>query len=80
MGYASGEPEVRRRGIASALLAAAQGRGDGAVRLCSGEGRTGAHAFYRANGYVCDKRQLNFKKQLPACPREEDIKEESRYG
>lgn len=77
-------PQWRRRGIASALLTAAEewarGTGAEAVRLCSGEERAGAHAFYRARGYRCDKRQLNFKKQLPACPREEDDKEESRYG
>ena len=61
-------PDCRRMGAASALLAAverwAQETGAAAVRLVSGEGRTGAHAFYRAQGYSGEKRQLNFKKPV----------------
>ena len=58
----------RRRGIGRKLLAAAEDwareTGAKAVRLVSGEGRTGAHAFYRSLGYRGDKKQLNLKKQL----------------
>lgn len=58
----------RRMGIGRMLLAAAEDwareTGAKAVRLVSGEGRTGAHAFYRSLGYSGDKKQLNLKKQL----------------
>lgn len=61
-------PDFRRRGIAAALMGEmerwAVETGAAAVRLVSGESRTGAHAFYRAQGYIGDKRQLNFKKPL----------------
>lgn len=36
-----------------------------AIRLVSGEGRNKAHAFYEACGFICGKKQLNFKKELP---------------
>lgn len=62
------DPDCRRRGIGRALLTAgeawARENGASAVRLVSGEERTGAHRFYQALGYVCGKRQLNFKKTL----------------
>ena len=61
-------PAFRRRGAASALLAAvedwARQTGAEAIRLVSGESRTGAHAFYRSQGYTGEKRQLNFKKPV----------------
>lgn len=56
----------RRQGLGRALLEAAEqwAKADGAagVRLVSGEGRAGAHAFYRSCGYSDGRRQLNFKK------------------
>jgi GNAT superfamily N-acetyltransferase len=59
---------ARRRGIGRALLERAEGwareQGLHAVRLRSGEARSGAHAFYRAQGYRLVKRQLQFRKQL----------------
>lgn len=61
-------PDCRRRGIAAALMEEmerwAKETGARAVRLVSGESRAGAHAFYRAQGYTGEKRQLNFKKNL----------------
>lgn len=60
------DPDCRRLGIGQALLTAgerwAKGNGGAGIRLVSGEERTGAHQFYQAMGYVCGKRQLNFKK------------------
>ncbi len=62
------EPDCRRMGIGRALLAAgeawAKENGASGVRLVSGEARTGAHQFYQSLGYVCGKRQLNFKKSF----------------
>lgn len=56
----------RRNGIATLLLNAAEqwARDTGAcgVRLVSGAGRIGAHAFYTACGYSNNKDQKNFKK------------------
>ncbi len=58
----------RRMGIGRKLLTAAEGwakeSGADAVRLVSGETRTGAHAFYRSLGYEGNKKQLNLKKKL----------------
>lgn len=62
------DPDCRRRGIGRALLTAgeawARENGAAAVRLVSGEERAGAHQFYQSLGYVCGKKQLNFKKTL----------------
>lgn len=62
------DPACRRMGIGSMLLAAgekwARETGADAVRLVSGESRTGAHAFYRSLGYEGNKMQLNLKKKL----------------
>lgn len=58
----------RRQGVGRALLAAGEAwaKADGAVavRLVSGEGRKGAHAFYQRLGYTGNKLQRNFKKRL----------------
>ena len=58
----------RRQGVGRALLAAGEAwaKADGAVavRLVSGEGREGAHAFYQSLGYTGNKLQRNFKKLL----------------
>lgn len=58
----------RRQGVGRALLAAgedwARAGGAAAVRLVSGEGRKGAHAFYQRLGYTGNKLQRNFKKLL----------------
>ena len=60
--------EYRRQGIGRKLLTAAEERaradGASAVRLSSGESRTGAHAFYRSLGYSGTKKQLNLKKEF----------------
>ncbi len=62
------DPACRRMGVGSRLLAAgekwAKETGAEAVRLVSGETRTGAHAFYRSLGYEGNKMQLNLKKKL----------------
>ncbi len=59
---------LRRQGVGRALLAAgeawARSTGATAVRLVSGEGRKGAHAFYERLGYTGNKLQRNFKKPL----------------
>ena len=58
----------RRQGVGRALLAAgetwAKADGAAAVRLVSGEGREGAHAFYQSLGYTGNKLQRNYKKWL----------------
>lgn len=58
----------RRQGVGRALLTAgeqwARERGAAAMRLVSGEGRKGAHAFYQSLGYTGNKLQRNFKKAL----------------
>lgn len=58
----------RRQGVGRALLAAGEAwakvDGAAAVRLVSGEGREGAHAFYQSLGYTGNKLQRNFKKLL----------------
>ena len=60
--------DFRRQGIGSALLKRAEewARENGAssMRLNSGESRKQAHDFYRAQGYVDDKKQLRFIKEL----------------
>lgn len=62
------DPKYRRIGIGKALLETGEewARDSGAegVRLVSGEGRTEAHAFYRALGYDGNKMQLNLKKMF----------------
>lgn len=60
--------DCRRKGIGRRLLEALEdwGKETGAkaIRLNSGETRTGAHTFYRSCGYFSDKKQLNFKKYI----------------
>ena len=60
--------DFRRQGIGSALLKRAEewARENGAssMRLNSGESRKQAHEFYRAQGYIDDKKQLRFIKEL----------------
>lgn len=60
--------DFRRQGIGSALLKRAEkwARENGAssMRLNSGESRKKAHEFYRALGYIDDKKQLRFIKDL----------------
>ena len=60
--------EYKRQGIGSALLKSAEewalSAGAAAMRLVSGSTRADAHMFYRAQGYVGDKQQINFKKAL----------------
>ncbi len=60
--------DYRRQGIGSALLKRAEewARENGAssMRLNSGESRKQAHEFYRTQGYIDDKKQLRFIKEL----------------
>lgn len=60
--------DFRRQGIGSALLKRAEEwareNGVGSMRLNSGESRKKAHEFYRALGYIDDKKQLRFIKEL----------------
>jgi GNAT superfamily N-acetyltransferase len=60
--------EYRRRGIASALMEHAEGyakeNGFSGIRLNSGSGRTGAHAFYESLGYVSRKTHRHFIKRF----------------
>lgn len=60
--------DCRRQGIGAALLGAVEAwaRETGAcgVRLNSGMTRTGAHDFYRRNGYTREKAQMRFIKTL----------------
>lgn len=60
--------DFRRQGIGSALLKRAEKwareNGAGSMRLNSGESRKQAHEFYRALGYIDDKKQLRFIKEL----------------
>ena len=60
--------DFRRQGIGSALLKRAEewARENGvcSMRLNSGESRKQAHEFYRAQGYIDDKKQLRFIKEL----------------
>ena len=60
--------DFRRQGIGSALLKRAEKwareNGAGSMRLNSGESRKKAHEFYRALGYIDDKKQLRFIKEL----------------
>ena len=60
--------DFRRQGIGSALLKRAEewARENGAIsmRLNSGKSRKQAHEFYRAQGYIDDKKQLRFIKDL----------------
>ena len=58
----------QRMGIGRALLETGEKwaiqNGAKAIRLVSGEERTGAHAFYRRCGYTSNKSQINFRKYL----------------
>jgi predicted N-acetyltransferase YhbS len=60
--------KYRRLGIGSALIKAAENwaleRGIHLVRLNSGSTRTGAHEFYKRQGYDGDKMQVHFSKRL----------------
>ncbi len=60
--------DFRRQGIGSALLKRAEEwaleNGASSMRLNSGESRKQAHEFYRAQGYIDDKKQLRFIKEL----------------
>ncbi len=60
--------KYRRLGIGSALIKAAENwaveRGIHLVRLNSGSTRTGAHEFYKRQGYIGDKMQVHFTKRL----------------
>ena len=60
--------DFRRQGIGSALLKRAEewARENGAysMRLNSGESRKQAHEFYRSQGYIDNKKQLRFIKEL----------------
>lgn len=60
--------DFRRQGIGSALLKHAEEwackNGACSMRLNSGESRKQAHEFYRAQGYIDDKKQLRFIKEL----------------
>lgn len=60
--------KYRRLGIGSALIKAAENwaleRGIHLVRLNSGSTRTGAHEFYKRQGYDGDKMQVHFTKRL----------------
>ena len=60
--------DLRRQGIGSALLKQAEAwarqHGLTCMRLNSGSSRTQAHEFYRAQGYVDDKTQRRFIKEL----------------
>lgn len=59
-------PGFQRRRVGRALLQAgeawAKSAGAAGVRVNSGEGRKGAHAFYFAQGYQFTKNQVNLKK------------------
>ena len=60
--------DFRRMGIGQALLSRAEDwareNGIGQMRLNSGSSRTQAHDFYRSQGYVGDKSQLRFLKDI----------------
>ena len=60
--------EFRRLQVGTRLICAAEdwakARGISAMRLNSGENRTGAHAFYRALGYKDGNKQNRFLKEL----------------
>lgn len=61
-------PDYQHQGIGSSLLAWieqwASSQDACMIRLVSSEARVKAHAFYEANGYLREKRQLNFKKMI----------------
>ncbi len=61
-------PEYRRKGVARRLIAQieqwAKDNGIGLVRLNSGSTRTGAHEFYRSQGFSDEKMQVRFIKHL----------------
>lgn len=60
--------DFRKNGIGKMLLDEvekwAQDTGAYGVRLVSGATRIGAHAFYKACGYIGSKEQKNFKKMF----------------
>lgn len=61
-------PEARQRGIGKRLLSSleeeAEKRGDSFIRLNCNVIRSDAHEFYQHMGYVCDKTQKRFIKQI----------------
>lgn len=60
--------QYRRMGVGRALLEALENwaleNGISSMRLTSGAERTSAHEFYKKCGYVLNKTQLNFKKNI----------------
>ena len=60
--------DTQHQGIGRRLMTVAESwakeQGISTMRLNSGAGRTGAHAFYRAMGYSESKEQLRFIKRL----------------
>lgn len=60
--------DFQRNGIGKALLSQAEGwaveHGIHLMRLNSGISRKGAHAFYRSQGYIDEKEQLRFTKEV----------------
>lgn len=62
------QSEFKKKGAGRALLLAvekwAKESGARGVRLVSGATRTDAHEFYRRCGFGCEKRQINFKKNV----------------
>lgn len=60
--------DFQRNGIGKALISRAEtwarDHGIHLMRLNSGISRKGAHAFYRKQGYVDEKKQLRFTKEI----------------
>ena len=60
--------DFQRNGIGKALISQAEAwakeHGIHLMRLNSGISRTGAHEFYRRQGYVQEKEQLRFMKEI----------------
>ncbi len=55
-------PNVRRQGIANALVQEVLTQVDGTVRVRCNELRTDAHQFYQALGFITNKSQRIFEK------------------
>ena len=62
------QSDFQRNGIGKALISQAEAwareHGIRLMRLNSGISRTGAHEFYRRQGYVQEKEQLRFTKEV----------------